>query len=108
MAGSSQELRAFIEAFAESIGATLIADGVNLGLDAAVRRVAGDPALILPVVSSWPLAAFSDVRVVSLSPAPRYPWYAVWRTGSTHPFLPRVVRSLRAASAASGLVRDSA
>lgn len=96
MAGSSRELRAFIETYARSIGAPLVTDAVNVGLDAAVRRVADDPALILPVVSSWPLAAFADVRVVALSPAPRYPWYGVWRTTSTHPTLPRVLRALRA------------
>lgn len=95
MAGSSHELRVFVEEYARSIGATLVADGVNLGLDAAVRRVADDPALIVPVVSTWPLAAFPNVRLVPISPAPRYPWHAVWRTASTHPSLPRVLRALR-------------
>jgi DNA-binding transcriptional LysR family regulator len=98
MAGTSRELRTYIEAYAESIGASVVDHGVNLGLEAAVRRVADDPALILPVVSSWPLAAFSGVRVLPLSPAPRYPWYAVWRTGSTHPLLPRALRAVAASA----------
>ena len=105
--GSSQELRAFTEQYAQSIGATLVADGANLGLDALVHRVAGDPAVIAPVVSTWPLADRTDVRVLPLHPAPQYPWYAVWRTASTHPSLPRVLRALRAAHAPADRVRDS-
>jgi DNA-binding transcriptional LysR family regulator len=99
MAGSSEELRAYVEEYARSVGAPLVADGANLGLEAAVERVAADPTLIAPVVSTWPLVAFSNVRVVSLSHAPRYPWYAVWRTASTHPALPRLLRALRAGQA---------
>jgi hypothetical protein len=96
MAGSSEELRAAVEAYAQSIGAALAAEGTNLGLDAAVQRVAEDPALVTLVVASWPLAAYSGVRVVPLQPAPRYPWYAVWRAASTHPSLLRLLRVLRA------------
>ena len=105
MAGTSQELRRFIEAYAESIGAGLVSEGVNLGLDASVRRVADDPALILLVVSTWPLAAFPNVRVIPLNPAPRYPWYAVWRTAGTHPLLPPVMRALRARPARDPLAQ---
>jgi DNA-binding transcriptional LysR family regulator len=96
MEGSSQELRAFAEEYARSIGARLVAAGPNLGLEAAVDRVATDPALLVPVVASWPLAGRRDVRVVPLRPTPRFPWYAVWRTASAHPSLPRVLRALRA------------
>ncbi|HEY7147449.1 MAG TPA: LysR family transcriptional regulator [Streptosporangiaceae bacterium] len=101
LAGSSQELRAFAAGWAQSIGASLVGDDVNLGLDALVRRVAGDPALIAPVVAAWLPAGRTDVRVIPLHPAPRYPWYAVWRTASAHPWLPRVLRALRAARAVS-------
>jgi DNA-binding transcriptional LysR family regulator len=96
MEGSSQDLRAFAEEYARSIGATLVAVGANLGLEAAVDRVATNPALVVPVVASWPLAGRADVRVVPLCPTPPFPWYAVWRTASTHPALPRVLRALRA------------
>jgi DNA-binding transcriptional LysR family regulator len=105
MAGTSRELRNFIEAYAESIGAPLLSEGVNLGLEASVRRIADDPALILPVVSTWPLAAYPDVRVIPLRPAPRYPWYAVWRTAGAHPSLPRVLHALRAARRIAGAPR---
>jgi DNA-binding transcriptional LysR family regulator len=96
-AGSSQELRAFAEEYVRSIGATLNTEGTNLGLDALVHRVADDPALVAPVVATWPLGERAGVRVVPLLPAPRYPWYAVWRSRSLHPWLPRVLRALRAA-----------
>jgi DNA-binding transcriptional LysR family regulator len=102
MAGSSEELRAFTEAYAQSIGAPLVGDGANLGLDAIVDHVAGDPALVAPVVATWPLAGRTDVRVIPVRPAPQYPWYAVWRPASPHPLLPRVLRSLRAARAPKG------
>ena len=51
VAGSSRELRGFAESYARSIGAALIADAANLGLDALVRRVADDPRSSPPL---WP------------------------------------------------------
>jgi hypothetical protein len=96
MAGSSHELRGFVEEYAESIGATLSTDASNLGLGAAVERVASRPDAIAPVVATWPLGDRADVRVVALHPTPHYPWYAVWRTAAAHPALPRVLRALRA------------
>lgn len=96
MAGSSDELRAFAEEYARSIGAQIRADGPNLGLEALVDRVAADPALLAPVVASWPLTGRAGVRVLPLRPTPRFPWYAVWRTASAHPSLPLVLRALRA------------
>jgi DNA-binding transcriptional LysR family regulator len=95
MAGSSPEVRAFVEQYARSIGAALVAEGANLGLDAAIDRVAADPAILAPVVATWPLAEHKGVRAVALRPAPHFPWYAVWRTASVHPSLPAVLRALR-------------
>jgi DNA-binding transcriptional LysR family regulator len=97
MAGSSEELRAFVEEYARSIGAPLVADGANVGLEAAVERVAADPTLIAPIVATWPLVARDDVRVVPLRPAPEYPWYGVWRTANAHPSLRHVLGALREA-----------
>jgi DNA-binding transcriptional LysR family regulator len=94
--GSSRELQAFVTDYAQSIGARLIGDSPNLGFDAVVEAVASDPLLVAPVVATWPLSDRRDVSVVPLRPAPQYPWYAVWRTASAHPVLPRVLRSLRA------------
>jgi DNA-binding transcriptional LysR family regulator len=96
MAGSSQELRAFTEEYAESIGATLVSAGSNVGIEAVVDRVATDPTVVAPVAATWPLTGRADVRVVPLRPAPHFPWYAVWRTTSAHPSLPRILRALRA------------
>jgi DNA-binding transcriptional LysR family regulator len=95
MAGSSPELRSFVEHYAQSIGAGLVADGANLGLEAAMEHVAANPNLIMPLVSTWPLTGDTDVRVVSLHPAAHFPWYAVWRTASSHPRLQRLLHALR-------------
>lgn len=97
LAGSSRELRAFVEEYARSIGASLVADRANLGLDALVQRVADDPRVIAPIVATWPVAAHGGVRVVPLRPVPRYPWYGVWRTANAHPWLPPIPGALRAA-----------
>jgi DNA-binding transcriptional LysR family regulator len=99
MVGSSHELRAFSENYARSIGAELVAESTNTGLDTLVRRVADDASLVAPVVATWPLGQRTDVRVVPLRPAPHYPWYAVWRTGSRHPILGRLLGALRRVSA---------
>jgi DNA-binding transcriptional LysR family regulator len=93
--GSSQELRGFAERYTRSIGAELVTDGANLGLEALVARVAADPELVSVVVAEWPVDGHADVRVVPLQPPPEYPWYAVWRTAGAHPSLPRVLRALR-------------
>lgn len=95
MVGSSQELRAFVEEYAEAIGAELMTDASNLGLDAVVEHVAADRSAIAPVVATWPLSHREGVRVVALRPTPHYPWYAVWRTAAAHPALPRILRALR-------------
>lgn len=97
MAGSSQELRSTVEQYARSLGATLVRDGANLGLEAAVERVTKDPTIIALVAATWPLAGHTDVRVVPLHPAPHYPWYAVWRDACSHPTLQPLLHALREA-----------
>jgi hypothetical protein len=96
MAGSSEELRAFVEEYARSIEAPLIGDRANLGLEAVVQRVAADPTLIAPVVVTWAVAR-EGVRVVPMRPAPQYPWFGVWRSASAHPSLRPVLAALRKA-----------
>jgi DNA-binding transcriptional LysR family regulator len=95
MAGSSQELRSSVEEYARSIGVALVSDGANLGLEAAVERVAEDPTIVVPVVATWPLGGRTDVRVVPLHPALDYPWYAVWRDACSHPTLRPLLDALR-------------
>jgi DNA-binding transcriptional LysR family regulator len=107
MAGSSEEVRAFTEDYARSIGATVVADRANLGLDALVQRVAADPTLIAPVVATWPVAARASVRVVPLRPAPEYPWYGVWRTANAHPSVLPVLGALREARRRQVVARDA-
>jgi DNA-binding transcriptional LysR family regulator len=94
-AGSSRELRAFADAYARSIGARLTSVAGNLGLDALVEHVASNPGTLAPVVDTWPVTGREGVRVLPLLPAPHFPWYAVWRTGDSHPSLPGVLRALR-------------
>jgi DNA-binding transcriptional LysR family regulator len=99
-AGTSPELQAFAEEFARRTGATLAAGGSNLGLEALVERVRADPAVLAPVVATWPLD-HSGVRVVPLRPTPLYPWHAVWRAAAPHPSLSRLVRAVREAGMAT-------
>ena len=94
--GSSEELRAFATEYARSVGAELATYGTNLGIDALVEHVAGDPAVVSPVGATWPLHDRDGVKVIPLRPTPHYPWHAVWRTASAHPSLPPVLRALRA------------
>jgi len=95
MAGGSRELSAFAEEYAASVGTALFSTGSNVGLEALVERVAADPAVVAPVVATWPLADRADVRILPLRPTPLYPWYAVWRTSSPHRSLQRVLAELR-------------
>jgi hypothetical protein len=68
-----------------------------MGLDVLVNRVAQDPATVSLVARDWPIAGHADVRVVPIRPVPLYPWYAVWRTATTHPLVRPLVRDLRSA-----------
>jgi hypothetical protein len=71
----------------------------SLGLDALVAQVEADPALVAPVVASWPVAPGAAVAVVPLRPAPHYPWYAIRRTGDRTATLRRLLSAIRAAGA---------
>jgi DNA-binding transcriptional LysR family regulator len=95
--GSSVELVGFADEYARDIGAALTTTGSNLGLEELVERVAADPALLAPVVPTWPVPDGRGVRVVPLEPTPHYPWYAVRRADDRHPALPWLVRAVRAA-----------
>lgn len=95
MSGSSPELRSFAEAYARAIGAVLVSDGTNVGLDAFLGRVHSDPTLVAPVVSTWPIPAESDLRLIPLDPVPHYPWHAVWRTANAHPSMRPLLAALR-------------
>jgi DNA-binding transcriptional LysR family regulator len=94
-AGSSRELLTFAARFAQAAEIELDTDGVNLGLAAVVARVAAEPELVCAIVADWPVSDAAGVCVVAVRPAPEFPWYAVWRTESPHPSLPRVLGALR-------------
>ena len=92
--------------------------------NAAAFAGAGDQAAVLAALAQWPIlrdghgpisvqrspwsnaVRSAGLPDLPLRPAPRYPWYAVWRTATTHPSLPRVLRALRAAHASAELARD--
>jgi DNA-binding transcriptional LysR family regulator len=92
MRGSSGELRGFAEEYARTVGAVLVADAANLGLEQLIDAVRADPAAVVPVSREWPLPDTPDIAVRPLRPAPGYPWYAVWRAGDDNRALDRLLR----------------
>jgi hypothetical protein len=94
---TSPELARLISEYTAALQVPLTIDGVNMGLDVLVSRVAAEPATITLVASDWPIPAHAGVRVVPIRPVPLYPWYAVWRSATTHPLVRPLVRGLRAA-----------
>lgn len=102
MRGSSGELRGFAEEYARAVGAPLVGDAANLGLEQLLDVVRADSTAIVPVSGQWPLPDASDIAVRPLRPAPGYPWYAVRRADDDNQALAWLLR--RVVTAAPSLV----
>ena len=67
----------------------------NTDLDGLVDRISADPGTVTLVPAGWPLPQNRGLRLVPIRPAPLFPWYAVWRTATPHPLVPRLVNAIR-------------
>jgi len=85
MEPGSPELHSFALEYAQAIGAELVTDGRNLGLDALLEGIRNDSDRITIISTQWPLPQDLALRVVPIRPAPHYPWYLVWPTTAAHP-----------------------
>ena len=66
----------------------------NTDLDGLVDRISADPGTVTLVPAGWPLPQNRGLRLVPIRPAPLFPWHAVWRTGTPHPLVPRLIRAM--------------
>lgn len=94
---SSPELNAFVEEYARSLAAPLVAEGSNLGIDTAVDAVRADKDTVTLVGSDWPIPTDVGLRVVPIIPTPWFPWYLVWPTRAPHALVPALRASVRSA-----------
>lgn len=99
--GSSPELVSYAQEWSQAVGVRLSTDGNNLGVEALIGRIGLEPGLLTLVDEAWPIPGRPGLAVVPLTPAPLYPWYAVWRTDAAHPLLPTLVEQ---ATAKGGVV----
>jgi hypothetical protein len=102
---TSRPLRVDVWGEVHTPGAELVPIGANVGLPDLVRHVVADPEIVTCVVADWPLDGIAGVRVVPITPPPRYAWSAVWRATDSHPALPLVLSELRNWTGA-GAARD--
>jgi DNA-binding transcriptional LysR family regulator len=89
---SRVEFAGFICEFATAIGAPTTTETRGAHLDGLVERVGTDAITLVP--AGWPPPDAGGVAVVPIRPAPLFPWYVVWRTGSPRPLVRRLVRFL--------------
>jgi DNA-binding transcriptional LysR family regulator len=92
---SRQEFADFVTEYAEAIDVPLSTEQRNADLDGLVDRISADPGTVTLVPAGWPLPQNRGLRLVAIRPAPFFPWYAVWRTATPHPLVPRLVNAIR-------------
>ena len=92
---SRQEISAFLSEYAEAVDAPLETDTRNTYYDDLIERIAADPDTVTLIPADWSVPDMLDVRLIPACPVPLFPWYFVWRAGSPHPLLRRLVRALR-------------
>jgi DNA-binding transcriptional LysR family regulator len=94
---SRQEFAGFVTEYAEALDVPLSTEQRNADLDGVVDRISADPGTVTLVPAGWPLPPNRGLRLMPISPAPLFPWYAVWRTATPHPLVPRLLRALHEA-----------
>lgn len=92
---SRRELAQFVIEYAEAVDAPLSSDSRSTGFAGMVDRIAADPRVVTLVPAGWPVPEGAGLLVVPIRPVPLLPWYAVHKTASPHPLVPRLVRALR-------------
>jgi DNA-binding transcriptional LysR family regulator len=100
---SRREFANFVTEYAEAVGVPLSTEQRNTDLDGLVDRISADPGIVTLVPAGWPLPQNRGLRLVPIRPAPLFPWYAVWRTATAHPLVPRLVRAMHDAGGTADL-----
>jgi DNA-binding transcriptional LysR family regulator len=90
---SRREFENFVTEYAEAVGVPL-STVRNTDLDGLVDRISADPATVTLVPAGWPLPRNRGLRLVPIRPAPLFPWYAIWRTATPHPLVPRLIQAM--------------
>jgi DNA-binding transcriptional LysR family regulator len=72
----------FLRGFCDEFGIPTREGGPNLGVDAVVDVLSGDPEVVTLMPADVPLPSRLDVRAIALvDPTPLYAWSLVWRHG---------------------------
>jgi DNA-binding transcriptional LysR family regulator len=91
---SSPELVSWMTRYAAEHAIPLTIGESNMGLEYFLAELPEHTPALGLVGLDWPIPAGSDVRVIPIQPAPCYPWWLIWPTGSAHPLLSRLYRLL--------------
>jgi len=100
---SRREFASFVTEYAEAVGVPLSTKQRNTDLDGLVDRISADPGTVTLVPAGWPLPHNRGLRLVPIRPAPLFPWYAVWRTATPHPLVPRLIQAMHDAGGTADL-----
>jgi DNA-binding transcriptional LysR family regulator len=103
MQASRREFANFVGEYAEAVGVPLSTEVRNTDFDGLVDRISADPGTVTLVPAGWPLPQNRGLRLVPIQPAPLFPWYAIWRTATAHPLVPRLIQALHDAGGTADL-----
>jgi hypothetical protein len=88
---SPGELLGFIRRYAAESGTPITTDGLNLGIDHFLDAIRADPLRVSLVGTEWRLPSLDGIRIVPVTPTPRFLWWVVHRTDARHPHVTRLL-----------------
>ena len=91
---SRREFASFVIEYSEAFDVPLSVDERSADLDGLVDRISADRGIVTLVPAGWPVPQDRGLRLVPIRPAPYFPWYAIWRTATVHPLVPRVLEAV--------------
>jgi DNA-binding transcriptional LysR family regulator len=92
----SEEMLPLFQGYADHVGTRFDASGHYPGVDTdpAIEAVRRDRRRLLLCPADRDLAPTTGLELMTLDPAPCYPWSLVWRDGDQHPTLPMLLQRL--------------
>ena len=83
------ELLGFLRRYAAEFGIPITTDGLNLGVDDFLDAIRADPLRVALIGTEWLLPSHDGIRIVTVRPIPRFPWWVIHRKDARHPQLAR-------------------
>jgi DNA-binding transcriptional LysR family regulator len=88
---SPGEIRGFLHRYSDQFGIPITTDGLNLGIDHFLDAIRANPLRVALVGTEWPLPSRDGVKILTVTPIPRFLWWIVHRKDTRQPQLTRLL-----------------